>query len=392
MTFFIFFISILLYLVSFNIIFYFLFWEMMGLCSFFLISTFFFRYKTRFSSFLAFFWNLLGDLFLLIFFLINFIYFYNLNILIFFFIFFYFFLLCFAVFCKSAVYPFHSWLYYAMEGPTPVSAFLHAASMITAGVYFFFIIPIFYLKFFFIFLGLFTTIFFSLNAFNFFDIKRIIASSTGSQLGYVYFFFSFNLFFCGLLLFTFHAIFKSILFFIAGFIISLFFNYQDLRMFFNNFFIFLITLFCFLSLIGLFFFWCGLLKEVFLSFSFNNILIIFIFIFFFILSFYYFSIFYIKMNFIYNYFSLNYVILFSFFILSSFIFVNLVFNIFYFLILPSYLYFFFITLLIFLVFLNLIFYNIFDFVYYYILYLFFYLKFYLYYFFYLIYFVFIYFY
>lgn len=339
-TFFVFFISILLYLISFNIILIFLFWEMMGLCSFFLISSFFFRFKTRFSSFLAFFWNLLGDLFLLFFLIINFIYLYFINLLVFFFFFFFFFLICFAIFCKSAVYPFHSWLYYAMEGPTPVSAFLHAASMITAGVYFFFMIPVLYYNFLFILFGVFTTIFFSLNAFNFFDIKRIIASSTGSQLGYIYFFLTFNLIFCGLLLFTFHSFFKSILFFVAGFIISIFFNYQDLRLFKNNFFIFIITLICFFSLIGIFFFWCGLLKEIFLSFSFNNSLIIFIFILFFILSFYYFLSFYNKINIIFNYFNIIYILLFLFFIISSFIFINFVFNIFFFLVLPKYLYFF----------------------------------------------------
>ena len=141
-----------------------------------------------------------------------------------------------------------------MEGPTPVSAFLHAASMITAGVFFFFMFPIFYNNYYFIIFSFFTTLFFSLNAFNFFDVKRIIASSTGSQLGYIYFFLSFNLVFCGLILFTFHAVFKCLLFFIAGFIVSVFFNFQDLRLFKNNFFILLITLFCFFSLIGLFFF------------------------------------------------------------------------------------------------------------------------------------------
>ena len=141
-----------------------------------------------------------------------------------------------------------------MEGPTPVSAFLHAASMITAGVYFFFIIPIYYLNMFFIFFALFTTLFFSLNAFIFFDLKKIIASSTGSQLGYIYFFLSFNLIFCGLLLFTFHSFFKSLLFFIAGFIISIFFNFQDLRILNNSFFFFFISILCFFSLIGLFFF------------------------------------------------------------------------------------------------------------------------------------------
>ena len=141
-----------------------------------------------------------------------------------------------------------------MEGPTPVSAFLHAASMITAGVYFLFIFPLFLLNFKFIILCLFSTIFFSLNAYIFFDLKKIIASSTGSQLGYIIFFLSINLNVCCILLFSFHAIFKCILFFIAGFIISMFYNYQDLRYLKFNFFLLLITILCFLALIGIFFF------------------------------------------------------------------------------------------------------------------------------------------
>ena len=141
-----------------------------------------------------------------------------------------------------------------MEGPTPVSAFLHAASMITAGVYFFFVFSFFSLSNFFIIFSIFTTFFFSLNAFNFFDLKRIVASSTGSQLGYIYFFLSLNLLYCGLLLFSFHAIFKSFLFFIAGYVISLSFNSQDLRVVFIEFFNFLFLSLCFFGLIGLFFF------------------------------------------------------------------------------------------------------------------------------------------
>tara|TARA_B110000977_G_scaffold119230_1_gene153703 strand:- start:366 stop:848 length:483 start_codon:yes stop_codon:yes gene_type:complete len=155
---------------------------------------------------------------------------------------------------KSAVYPFHSWLYYAMEGPTPVSAFLHAASMITAGIFLFYCFPFYSFYFFFIFISFFSVIFFSFNALLFFDLKRIVASSTGSQIGYIFFFSCLNLYFFSLLLFTFHAIFKSFLFFISGFLVSLFFNYQDLRVLSFNFLLNLFVIVCLLSLIGLFFF------------------------------------------------------------------------------------------------------------------------------------------
>ena len=141
-----------------------------------------------------------------------------------------------------------------MEGPTPVSAFLHAASMITAGVYFFFVFSFFSFSNLFLIFSIFTTFFFSLNAFNFFDLKRIVASSTGSQLGYIYFFLSVNLLYCGILLFSFHAIFKSFLFFIVGYVVSLNLNSQDLRVVYVEFLNFILLSLCFFGLVGLFFF------------------------------------------------------------------------------------------------------------------------------------------
>ena len=335
----------------------------MGLCSFFLISAFYFRYKTRYSSFLAFFWNLLGDLFLLFFFIINLIIFFYFNIIIFYFIFLYFILLIFAILCKSAVFPFHAWLYYAMEGPTPVSAFLHAASMITAGVYFLFIFPLFLLNFKFIILCLFSTIFFSLNAYIFFDLKKIIASSTGSQLGYIIFFLSINLNVCGILLFSFHAIFKCILFFIAGFIISMFYNYQDLRYLKFNFFLLLITILCFLALIGIFFFWGGIIKEIFISYTLNNFVYLFVFIYFFILSMAYSFKFYFVSSYKFLYFDFNLIKLFFIFITLSFIFVNFILNIFYYFSLPSFIYFYIIGSIYIIFLYNKNFFYVFDFIY-----------------------------
>jgi len=141
-----------------------------------------------------------------------------------------------------------------MEGPTPVSAFLHAASMITAGVYFFFVFPLGIYYFFIFYFAIFTTLFFSLNAFFFFDLKKITAASTGSQMGYIFFFLSFSLYYPGILLFSCHAIFKSFLFFLAGFFIILNFNFQDIRILINNFLMCFMLFLCFFSLFGLFFF------------------------------------------------------------------------------------------------------------------------------------------
>jgi len=104
-------------------------------------------------------------------------------------------LICFFLFLgaigKSAQVGLHTWLPDAMEGPTPVSALLHAATMVTAGVFliircsFMFEYSEFVLTLIILFGGL--TCFFSGLVGSFvFDVKKIIAYSTCSQLGYMF--------------------------------------------------------------------------------------------------------------------------------------------------------------------------------------------------------------
>ena len=93
---------------------------------------------------------------------------------------------------KSAQLFLHTWLPDAMEGPTPVSALIHAATMVTAGVFMVCrLSPVFeyapnVLSFITI-LGAITAVFASTIALTQFDIKRVIAYSTCSQLGYMFF-------------------------------------------------------------------------------------------------------------------------------------------------------------------------------------------------------------
>lgn len=140
----------------------------------------------------------------------------------------------FAAVGKSAQLGLHTWLPDAMEGPTPVSALLHAATMVTAGIYLLirsstlvshctvvpFLISI---------LGLLTAFFAATAALAQYDIKKVIAYSTCSQLGYmmmsvglkqynVSFFHLFN-----------HAFFKALLFIAAGSVIHSLMNEQDMR-------------------------------------------------------------------------------------------------------------------------------------------------------------------
>ncbi len=154
-----------------------------------------------------------------------------------------------AAIAKSAQIFLHCWLGDAMAGPTPVSALLHAATMVTAGV--FLLIRLssnFFLEFssfnrnFIIIIGALTIIFGGFSSFGQYDIKKLIAFSTCSQIGYMFIHNGFSnsslqstLFFSSGLsdgslfhLFT-HGFFKALLFLSAGILIHNFNNDQDLR-------------------------------------------------------------------------------------------------------------------------------------------------------------------
>ncbi len=138
------------------------------------------------------------------------------------------FLASFLLFCgavgKSAQFPLHVWLPDAMEGPTPVSALIHAATMVTAGVFMVCRLhPLFELSNAMMcivaFVGAFTCFMAATIAPTQFDIKRVIAFSTLSQLGYMFMACGVGAFIAGMFhLFT-HAYFKALLFLGAGSVI-----------------------------------------------------------------------------------------------------------------------------------------------------------------------------
>ncbi|WP_415407145.1 NADH-quinone oxidoreductase subunit L [Sulfurovum sp. CS9] len=122
---------------------------------------------------------------------------------------------------KSAQFPLHTWLTDAMEGPTPVSALIHAATMVTAGV--FLVIranPIFSMtpevSFFIAALGTFVAFFAASMALVNRDLKRIIAFSTLSQLGYMFAAAGLGAYWIALFHLAAHAFFKALLFLGAG--------------------------------------------------------------------------------------------------------------------------------------------------------------------------------
>lgn len=121
-----------------------------------------------------------------------------------------------------------------MEGPTPVSALIHAATMVTAGVYLIIRLNIFFeeiseIMFFMGFIGSFTALFGSFTAIFQYDIKKIIAYSTCSQLGYMIVACSFSSYNLALFHLINHGFFKALLFLSAGVVIHNVNHEQDLR-------------------------------------------------------------------------------------------------------------------------------------------------------------------
>ncbi len=122
---------------------------------------------------------------------------------------------------KSAQFPFNTWLANAMEGPTPVSALIHAATMVTAGVYLviraneiFTAVP--EVGYFIASLGAFVAIFAATQALVATNMKKIIAYSTLSQLGYMFVAAGLGAYWVALFHLATHAFFKSVLFLGAG--------------------------------------------------------------------------------------------------------------------------------------------------------------------------------
>src|SRR5215475_7750224 len=136
---------------------------------------------------------------------------------------------------KSAQFLLHTWLPDAMEGPTPVSALIHAATMVTAGVFMVArLSPLFELApaaaAFVTFIGATTVLFAATVGLVQNDIKRIVAYSTCSQLGYMFVAMGVGAYSVGMFhLFT-HAFFKALLFLGSGSVIIAMHHEQDIRM------------------------------------------------------------------------------------------------------------------------------------------------------------------
>ena len=245
--------SMLVLVVSDNFLQLFFGWEGVGLCSYLLIGFWYKKETANNAAIKAFIVNRIGDfglavgIFLIFFFFgsINFeevfqvapqfiekklLFFgFELNLIT---------LICLFLFIgamgKSAQFLLHTWLPDAMEGPTPVSALIHAATMVTAGV--FLVVrcsPLFEYSQVALnvvaIIGMITAIFAASVALVQNDIKKIIAYSTCSQLGYMFFAAGVGAYHVAIFhLFT-HAFFKALLFLGSGSVIHAFKDEQDIR-------------------------------------------------------------------------------------------------------------------------------------------------------------------
>ena len=135
---------------------------------------------------------------------------------------------------KSAQFPLHVWLPDSMEGPTPISALIHAATMVTAGIFMVArMSPLFNLSetalSFVIVIGTITMFFMALIAIVQYDIKRVVAYSTLSQLGYMTVALGAGAYSAAIFHLMTHAFFKAVLFLGAGSVIIALHHEQDMR-------------------------------------------------------------------------------------------------------------------------------------------------------------------
>jgi len=212
----------------------FVFWELVGLCSYLLIGFYFYKDSAANANKKAFITNRVADFGFMLGVIILYLYFDTFNfgklaeaigassdlafltlagILVF-----------IGPIGKSGQFPLHVWLPDAMEGPTPVSALIHAATMVAAGVY---LLARGFILFasssttitFIAYLGGFTALFAATIAITQRDFKRILAFSTLSQLGYMVMAIGVGSLTAGMFHLTTHAFFKALMFLCAGSVI-----------------------------------------------------------------------------------------------------------------------------------------------------------------------------
>nr|AKM70125.1 NADH dehydrogenase subunit 5 [Kaburagia rhusicola] len=292
----------LLLIISPNMISILLGWDGLGMVSFCLVI--YYQNKKSYSSgFVTVFLNRMGDLFIILcliwmlnFGSWNFIfldYYKNLNYLFYISL-----VIMFASLTKSAQIPFSSWLPLAMAAPTPVSSLVHSSTLVTAGVYLMIRFNEIFLEFFFLnyllVLSCLTMFMSGLNAIFEFDLKKIIAFSTLSQMSFMFMILCMGKVEMCFFYLLMHALFKSMMFLSAGILILNMNNNQDIRKMGGliNYLPFcsLIFIFTLMALCGFPFFCSFYSKDLIFEFflmSNLNFFFFFFFLFLFFLTFFY---------------------------------------------------------------------------------------------------------
>jgi NADH-quinone oxidoreductase subunit L len=235
--------SMLLLVLAGNFVFLIVGWALVGLSSYLLIGFWYQRRSAVVAARKAFIMNVIGDVGMILGAFVLFVSFHSLS---------YskvfaaiphsdsgalelaaFFLLVGAI-AKSAQLPLHTWLPDAMEGPTPVSALIHAATMVTAGVYLVGRMhPIYdvaaYAHGAVAIVGAVTALFAATIAIVQVDIKRVLAYSTMSQIGYMFLAVGIGAYAAGFFHLLAHGFFKALLFMAAGNVIHSMHDEQDMR-------------------------------------------------------------------------------------------------------------------------------------------------------------------
>lgn len=138
-----------------------------------------------------------------------------------------------AVFTKSAQFPFSNWLQLAMEGPTPVSAFLHSSTMVKAGVFILILLlPLFaqsHMLWVLLAVGLITAVFGAMNALSENHVKKILAYSTMEDLGLMIVALGLNAVYAAVALFIVQTFYKALLFLSAGYVMKANHDREDIH-------------------------------------------------------------------------------------------------------------------------------------------------------------------
>ena len=280
--------SMLLLVLAGNFVFLIMGWAMVGLSSYLLIGFYYWRYSAVAAARKAFVMNVIGDIGLI---LGTFAIFVQYRQTTFagvfgalpkadgFWIEVIGFLLLVGAVAKSAQLPLHTWLPDAMEGPTPVSALIHAATMVTAGVYLIGRMhPIYDVAFWShstaALLGAVTALVAATIGIVQTDIKRVLAYSTMSQIGYMFLGVGLGAYAAGFFHLLAHAFFKALLFMGAGNVIHSMRDEQDMRKFGGLWKDMRVTSVCFLigslALVGIFPLVGFFSKEVILGDAFSK--------------------------------------------------------------------------------------------------------------------------